>query len=49
MIWTLRTDFFVNEEVGKLDLEAEKKMIHFKKARSKGSQQALNNDYDDEG
>lgn len=38
----------VNEEVGKLDLEVEKKkMIHFKKARSKGSQQTLNSDDDD--
>lgn len=29
MIWTLRTDFLVNEEVGKLDLEGEKKKINF--------------------
>lgn len=51
MIWTLRTDFLVNEEVGKLDLEVEKKMIHLKEVRNKGSQQTVNSDgdEDDEG
>lgn len=49
MIWTLRTDFLVNEEMGKLDLEVEKKMIHFQEARSKGSQPRVNGDDGDEG
>lgn len=40
----------VNEEVGKLSLEVEKKMINLKDARNKVSQQTVNcDDDDDEG